>query len=66
MVGTILGVAEWSGGISGLGRKQAIEGSSAEIVAIEPQQRQGFWDVVHRRPLTQTLEQLGDLAKPLK
>jgi len=29
----------------------------------EEHPRQGFWELVHRRPLSQTVEELGDLAK---
>lgn len=29
----------------------------------EEHPRQGFWELVHRRPLSQTIEELGDLAK---
>lgn len=67
--GLLCGFADWSGGLTGLGRDNALKGGISEATPnsdIEPGQRQGFFEVVHRRPLSQTLEELGDLAKPLK
>lgn len=62
-VGTALGLAHFTGGFNSYG-EQAQENSRGEPVEIEKGQKQGFWEVVHRRPLSQTLEELGDLAKP--
>lgn len=61
-----MAVFQWGGAIAGVGRKESIEGGHSEAVEIEKGQRQGFWDVVHRRPLSQTVDELGDLAKGLK
>ncbi|CAN6605912.1 hypothetical protein TRVA0_003S00738 [Trichomonascus vanleenenianus] len=65
-VGAILSFAHWSGNFTGYGRKQAQENSRGEAIEIEKGNRQGFFDVVHRRPLSQTIDELGDLVKPFK
>lgn len=65
-VGLVCALADWSGGFAGLGRENALKGGLSEPTDLEPGSRQGFFEVVHRRPLSQTLEELGDLAKPLK
>lgn len=66
MLGSTLGIYEWSGGAVGWGREQAltIKGEITELT--EEGQKQGFWDVVQRRPLSQTLDELGDLVRPFK
>lgn len=64
-LGATLGIYEWSGGVAGWGREQALQ-IKGELTELEDGQRQGFWDVVHRRPLSQTLDELGDLVKPFK
>lgn len=65
-VAMLMGVSKWAGGIQGFGRKEAISNSSGDFVEIDKGDRQGFWDVVHRRPLSQTIDELGDLVKPHK
>lgn len=63
-VGTALGLAHFTGGFNTYGRKESQENSRGEAIEVEKGNKQGFFDVVHRRPLSQTLEELGDLAKP--
>jgi hypothetical protein len=65
-VGFFMAVSRWAGGASGYGRDEMITKSHGDIVEIEKGDRQGFWDVVHRRPLSQTLDELGDLVRPHK
>lgn len=37
--------------------------TSEKVVLTEEHPRQGFWELVQRRPLSQTVAELGDLAK---
>lgn len=65
-VGTGLGFCHWAGGFLGYGPETARQNASGDVKDIEKGDRQGFWDVVHRRPLSQTIDELGDLVKPFK
>lgn len=65
LTGATFGIYQWSGGIVGLGRKDAPR-IVGDITDISDKPRQEFWEVVQRRPLSQTLEELGDLARPFK
>uniref|UniRef100_A0A060T9D3 ARAD1D14542p n=1 Tax=Blastobotrys adeninivorans TaxID=409370 RepID=A0A060T9D3_BLAAD len=65
-LGTILGLAHWTGNFNGYDRKEAAKQSSGEPVEVEKGDRQTFWQVVHRRPLSQTIDELGDLVRPIK
>ena len=66
--GVITGLVYWSGSIVGqLGSSSyAYRGVGVENnfkpKPVDEAQRQGFWDVLRRRPLSQTLEQLGEGA----
>lgn len=61
ILGTVAATYEWG---FDRGHKQSILGSDTVAVPItEEHPRQGFWELVHRRPLSQTVEELGDLAK---
>lgn len=65
LLGSVLGIYEWSGGVAGWGREQALK-VKGQVTELEDGQRQGFFDVVQRRPLSQTLDELGDLVRPFK
>lgn len=46
------------------GRTESLRGGETKQVVLDDEHpKQGFWDLVHRRPLSQTIEELGDLAK---
>lgn len=65
LTGSALGIYGWSGGILGYGREDALK-IAGGITDISEKPKQGFWEVVHRRPLSQTLEELGDLVRPFE
>lgn len=61
ILGSVAATFEWG---FNRGHKQSILGSDTVNVPItEEHPRQGFWELVQRRPLSQTIEELGDLAK---
>lgn len=60
-----MGIYEFSGGLTGFGRETAVK-NIGEYADLEETPKQGFWDVVQRRPLSQTYEELGDLVRPFK
>lgn len=62
-LGSFMAVSRWAGGAAGYGRDDMVLGHG-EVAEVEKADRQGFWEVVHRRPLSQTLEELGDLVRP--
>lgn len=64
-MGSATGLYEFSGGAEGWGREHA-QTIKGEVTDLGDKPRQGFWDVVNRRPLSQTYEELGDLVKPFK
>lgn len=65
LVGSAVGIYEFSGGLAGFGREKALS-VTGELTELEDGQKQGFFDVVSRRPLSQTLDELGDLVRPFK
>jgi hypothetical protein len=65
-IGSLLGIMKWSGGLGGYDKQAAQKYSSGQVIEVEKGNRQGFWEVVHRRPLSQTIDELGDLVKPFK
>lgn len=65
LTGSAIGLFEFAGGLEGFGREKALA-RKGEVITLEDDQKQGFWDVVNRRPLSQTVDELGDLVRPFK
>lgn len=65
LTGSAIGLIEFAGGLEGYGRKQALA-RNGDVTTLEDNQKQGFWDVVNRRPLSQTVDELGDLVRPFQ
>ncbi|ODV98326.1 hypothetical protein PACTADRAFT_48107 [Pachysolen tannophilus NRRL Y-2460] len=71
-VGTALGIGlmfatmRWAGGFAGLDKNSHRQVDSAGLLLKQEDsrdiktERQGFWDLTYRRPLSQTIEDLGE------
>lgn len=61
LLGLVVATFQWG---FDRGHKLSVESVTSEATPItEEHPRQGFWELVQRRPLSQTIEELGDLAK---
>ena len=63
MLGFACAVGTW--GFDRSAEKNILGSVSTPTTLSEEHPRQGFWDLVYRRPLSQTVEELGDLAKQI-